>query len=68
MERAHIEYDLVTPYKLLISGAYVFQEVQDVRLQKGFISEISNLLIIAAHGFTRMEKTRIKVLLITTIR
>jgi hypothetical protein len=32
------KYDLVTPWKLMVSGAYVLHEVEDVKKQKGFIS------------------------------
>lgn len=32
------QYNEITPYKILASAAYVFQEVENVKLQKGFIS------------------------------
>lgn len=32
------KYSMLTPWKVLISGSYVFREVQDVRKQKGFIT------------------------------
>lgn len=32
------KYTMLTPWKLMISGSYVFREVEDVRKQKGFIS------------------------------
>ena len=35
---AEYKYDLVTPWKAMISGAYVFQEVADVTQQKGFVT------------------------------
>lgn len=31
-------YNEITPYKVVLSAAYVFKEVEDVKLQKGFIS------------------------------
>ncbi|MFT3679756.1 MAG: hypothetical protein QM791_05765 [Ferruginibacter sp.] len=31
-------YNMVTPWKVMISGSYVFREIQDVRKQKGFIT------------------------------
>lgn len=31
-------YDLISPWKFLLSGSYVFREVEDVTKQKGFIS------------------------------
>lgn len=31
-------YDLTSPWKFLLSGSYVFREVEDVTKQKGFIS------------------------------
>lgn len=35
---AKTKYQLLSPWKLIISGSYVFREVQDVKKQKGFIS------------------------------
>jgi hypothetical protein len=32
------DYDLVAPWKILLSGSYIFGEVEDVTKQKGFIS------------------------------
>lgn len=32
------EYDLVSPAKVMLSGSYVFKEVEDVTRQKGFIT------------------------------
>lgn len=32
------KYTMVTPLKLMISGSYVFREIEDVRRQKGFIT------------------------------
>ncbi|MES2431563.1 MAG: hypothetical protein V4556_11535 [Bacteroidota bacterium] len=32
------EYTMVTPWKAMISGSYVFREIQDVRKQKAFIT------------------------------
>lgn len=32
------KYSMLTPWKVLISGSYVFREVADVRKQKGFIT------------------------------
>lgn len=31
-------YDLISPWKFLVSGSYVFSEVEDVSLQKGFVT------------------------------
>jgi hypothetical protein len=33
-----IQYNEITPYRFVASAAYVFREVEDVKLQKGFIS------------------------------
>lgn len=35
---AKTKYQLLSPWKLIISGSYVFREVQDVKKQKGYIS------------------------------
>ncbi len=32
------KYDLVSPWKVLLSGSYVLHEVEDVKQQKGFLS------------------------------
>ena len=32
------KYDLTTPWKFMISGSYVFREVEDITRQKGFIT------------------------------
>ena len=32
------KYDLVTPFKFIISGSYVFREVEDITRQRGFIT------------------------------
>ena len=32
------KYSMLTPWKVLVSGSYVFREVEDVRRQKGFIT------------------------------
>ncbi len=32
------KYSMVTPWKAIISGSYVFREISDVRKQKGFIT------------------------------
>jgi len=31
-------YTMLTPWKVLVSGSYVFREIEDVRKQKGFIT------------------------------
>ncbi len=33
-----VKYDMVTPWKFIVSGSYVFREVADVTQQKGFIT------------------------------
>jgi len=33
-----VKYNEITPYKFIASAAYVFKEVENVKLQKGFIS------------------------------
>jgi long-subunit fatty acid transport protein len=33
-----LRYDLVTPWKFLVSGSYVFREAEDVSKQRGFIT------------------------------
>jgi hypothetical protein len=35
---AEFKYNLRTPYRVMISGSYVFREVEDVRKQKGFVT------------------------------
>ncbi len=35
---SEVHYNEITPYKIIASAAYVFNEVEDVRLQKGFIT------------------------------
>lgn len=35
---AEFQYDLTTPFRFLISGSYVFREVEDVRKQRGFLT------------------------------
>lgn len=37
-EEPEYKYELNTPWKFMLSGAYVINEVEDVRKQKGFIS------------------------------
>ena len=32
------KYTMLTPWKFLVSGSYVFREIEDVRKQKGFIT------------------------------
>jgi hypothetical protein len=35
---SEVRYNEITPYKIIVSAAYVFKEVEDVKLQKGFIT------------------------------
>lgn len=35
---ASYKYDLVTPWRAMVSGSYVFSEVEDITRQKGFIT------------------------------
>jgi hypothetical protein len=35
---AEFKYTLLTPYRIIASGSYVFREIEDVRKQKGFIT------------------------------
>jgi hypothetical protein len=35
---AEFKYDLITPWRIMASGAYVFREEEDIKKQKGFIS------------------------------
>lgn len=35
---AQTKYELLSPWKVILSGSYVFREVEDVKKQKGFIS------------------------------
>ena len=32
------KYELITPWKIMLSGSYVLREIEDVRKQKGFIT------------------------------
>jgi hypothetical protein len=32
------KYTMLTPWKFLVSGSYVFREIEDVRKQKGFVT------------------------------
>ena len=35
---ASFKYDLVTPFKFIVGGSYVFREVEDVKKQRGFLT------------------------------
>jgi hypothetical protein len=35
---SEVKYNEITPYKIVASAAYVFKEVENVKLQKGFLS------------------------------
>ncbi|MEJ7767824.1 MAG: hypothetical protein WKF89_08430 [Chitinophagaceae bacterium] len=37
-ELSQYKYDLISPWKVLLSGSYMFHEVEDVGKQRGFIS------------------------------
>ncbi|MES1215715.1 MAG: aromatic hydrocarbon degradation protein [Bacteroidota bacterium] len=37
-ENASFKYTLLTPYRVILSGSYLFHEVEDVKQQKGFIT------------------------------
>ena len=37
-DNAEFKYDLLTPYRLIASAAYVFREIEDVRKQRGFLT------------------------------
>jgi len=37
-ETSEFEYDLTSPWRMMVSGSYIFSEIEDVTKQKGFIS------------------------------
>lgn len=49
------KYDLVTPWKFLVSGAYVLNEVEDVSRQRGFISADIEYVTYGSSRFNEAE-------------
>ncbi len=45
------KYTMLTPWKLMVSGSYVFREIEDVRKQKGFITADIEYLNYGGAGF-----------------
>jgi hypothetical protein len=52
---ATYKYDLVSPWKFLVSGSYVLHEVQDVQQQKGFITADIEYVTYGSSRFSAAE-------------
>jgi len=53
---ASFKYDFRTPYKVIVSGSYVFREIEDVRKQKGFLTaDIEYINYKASHFSTTQD-------------
>ena len=50
------KYDLVTPWKFLVSGSYVFHEVEDVTRQRGFITADAEYVTYRSSRFSAAEQ------------
>lgn len=50
------KYDLVTPWKFLVSGSYVFHEVEDVTKQRGFITADAEYVTYRSSRFSAAEQ------------
>ena len=51
------EYDLVSPWKFILSGSYVFREVEDITRQKGFITADIEYTSYKGSSFSSAEET-----------
>lgn len=49
------KYDLVSPWKFLVSGAYVLNEVEDISRQRGFISADIEYVTYGSSRFSEAE-------------
>lgn len=50
-------YSLLTPWKLLISGSYIFREIEDVKEQKGFVTADVEYIRHSASSFYSANET-----------
>jgi hypothetical protein len=53
---AAYKYDLVSPWKFLVSGSYVLNEVQDVKQQQGFITADIEYVTYGSSRFSAAEE------------
>ena len=51
------QYDMVSPWKFMVSGSYVFREVEDVTRQKGFITADIEYTNYTWNSFSTAEDT-----------
>ena len=58
-EDAELKYDLITPWKFLVSGSYVLHEIEDVRKQKGFITADVEYVTYTSSRFRPGESTTV---------
>jgi len=49
---AEFKYNHRTPYKVIVSGSYVFREIEDVRKQKGFLTADIEFINYKASSFS----------------
>jgi hypothetical protein len=52
---ATYKYDLVSPWRFLVSGSYVLQEVQDIKQQQGFITADIEYVTYGSSRFSAAE-------------
>jgi hypothetical protein len=50
------KYDLSTPWKFLVSGTYIFNEVEDVTQQRGFITADAEYVTYGSSKFSSAEQ------------
>ena len=51
------KYDLITPWKFMLSGSYVFREAEDVTQQKGFITADIEYATYKSSRFSAADET-----------
>ncbi|MBL7740133.1 MAG: hypothetical protein JNK14_13025 [Chitinophagaceae bacterium] len=49
------KYELVTPWKVILSGSYVIREIEDVRKQKGFLTADIEYVTYGSNKFRNAE-------------
>lgn len=49
------KYELITPWKFMISGSYVLREIEDVRKQKGFITADAEYVTYRSNRYRNAE-------------
>jgi hypothetical protein len=52
---SQFRYDLISPWKILVSGSYIFREVEDVTKQRGFVSADVEYINYKASSFQTAE-------------